>query len=389
MATQAKFFEMPIPFERELWRVHGRYLTAHGQDLSKEEKKLAEKLGWFMWDMGDWLLEGEKGLSRKQLRQEAQKICPHRAWQTLKNWKITARAIESSRRRDGREGRRSLEYSLHKEVEKFDPDLQEELLAVADERPYTVNEFRAYVKTRHKFNGMLLPNTKTGTVAVLQDQMKWVNVKVRLKKAQYAFLRAINGGLPAHFLAELVIRNYIEANFETLMSIAVEHDERWGNVPRGAVVSAASYELTNRRHVLPLVQPDHDYHARREAVKVHLERSVEQGRAESKLAEEKGKQVREEEAAARKAAGLPIRSEYDDFYKRLEKIAKSLVELTGDKDARRNLLVPYVLHTLGIPTMGGIYVLKVPCQQWEALLVPLEAAGTQEAILKILTEVPR
>ena len=136
MATQTEvqgaLLEIPNGFEKELWRIRGRYMAAHGIDLCKKEEELAERLGWFMWDMGDWLLEGEEGgLSTKQLRREAGEICPSRTWHTMENWKVTSRAIEPSRRRDGREGRASLPYSLHKVVEKFAPEVQDQLLEMA------------------------------------------------------------------------------------------------------------------------------------------------------------------------------------------------------------------------------------------------------------------
>ena len=143
-AGQQTFFKMPNPFELEQWKVYGKYLSAHGRVLAKNEEVLAEKCGWFMWDIGDWLLEGEEaGMPTKKLRKYAEEICRHRAWKTMRNWKVTSRAIESSRRRDGREGRESLPYSVHQIIEQFDPEIQEQFL---HDGPKTKDGMRKYVR---------------------------------------------------------------------------------------------------------------------------------------------------------------------------------------------------------------------------------------------------
>jgi hypothetical protein len=179
MSTQLSFFKRPINWFRvDIWREWGRYLGERGKEhyaieteLNEKQAVIAEKAGWLMWDVGDWLVAAEQGgMKMSQLRREADEIFPHRKWKTLRNWKVTSNAIEPSRRRDGRQGREGLEYkqpvpvlsySIHQQVEKFSPEKQEELLAYAvkqtrpvDPRglppdyvvPYSVGMFRAHIK---------------------------------------------------------------------------------------------------------------------------------------------------------------------------------------------------------------------------------------------------
>jgi hypothetical protein len=181
-AGQQTFFKIPN-FELEQWKVYGKYLSAHGRVLAKSEEVLAEKCGWFMWDSDDWLVDGEQGgMPTKKLRRYAEEICPHRAWKTMRNWKVTAKAIEPSRRRDGREGRESLPYSVHQIIEQFDPEIQEQLL---QDGPKTKDGMRKYVRDRQEQDTFKREQAKfVQEVAagrryqIGQDKPKSLNLKV-------------------------------------------------------------------------------------------------------------------------------------------------------------------------------------------------------------------
>jgi len=241
---QLTFLNVPNSFDRGGWRLYGKYIGAHGSDLAKKEAALAEECGWLMWDIGDWLLEGEEGgLNRKTLRREAEQIIINRKWQTLKNWKVTSRAIESSRRRDGREGRPSLPYSVHKEVEKFDADYQDSMLAEAVEQDArTVTAFRALVQERQK--------SGAEKAKPLPVKLKYANIKVRLSNYHYHFLKAIDphswpGGTASHIVCE-----YIKQNLDALVALAIEYEPRWSTVPRQFLATGGLAER------LPRIKPD-------------------------------------------------------------------------------------------------------------------------------------
>src|ERR1700730_6277845 len=109
MATQPKLLEMPTDFQLRYWKNRLRHLLrAHGQ---------------MQWDIGDLLIEGEdKGkLIEADLKRHALTATQNRwAWKTLRNFKVTARAIPASRRRDGHDGRPEVSYSMHVDAAKFE-----------------------------------------------------------------------------------------------------------------------------------------------------------------------------------------------------------------------------------------------------------------------------
>jgi hypothetical protein len=191
-AGQQTFFKMPNPFDLELWQTYAKYLSAHGRDLDKKEEQLTEKCGWEIWDIGDLLLEGEEGgLSMKKLRKEAEQFWPKRKWKTLRNYKVTSKAIESSRRRDGREGRPSLPYSLHQVVEQFEPEVQDYLLERAGE-PGALSGlgFRKLVRELRQC-GKVPPSLKAEKACQAGQVPKHYVVEVKLSPGEARFLEAL------------------------------------------------------------------------------------------------------------------------------------------------------------------------------------------------------
>jgi hypothetical protein len=262
---QAKFFEMPNPFDLELWDAYGDYLADHRRELDKEQDRFAEqfeeKCGWFNWDVGDWLLEGEDGgVPGKELKRWAEsKFAKHRrrSWKTMKNWKVTARAFrqvdgEPSRRRDGREGRAAISYSNHQLVEQFPPATQDLLLDVALDRNFGHDGLKEYIKDLRE-SGQLLP-AKDKPIVI--DDAKYTTINVRLRKAHCAFLKAVRPAGTAGLTAADIIQEYIEANLDALVARAVKHEARWGTVPRDVLANRAEkWQRVNWPEPLPGFTP--------------------------------------------------------------------------------------------------------------------------------------
>lgn len=252
MATQASFFKRPIDWFRvDIWREWGQHLGKRGKDhyaveldLNEKQAAIIEKAGWLMWDVGDWLVAAELGgMKMSQLRREAAEIFPHREWKTLRNWKVTSSAIESSRRRDGRQGREGLDhweklpilsYSMHKEVEKFPPEVQEELLAYAVKwsadktRPRcSVGKFRSHIKDlqkHHQLNTnaeLSKPDPKTGSHVV--------NVKLKMDDDAYRKFVKYSQARSFRRLDDLfrsIVEDYVKRNYKEIMATVAEYDAR-------------------------------------------------------------------------------------------------------------------------------------------------------------------
>jgi hypothetical protein len=109
MGTQLAICEVPAAFDVKHWKLIGKHLT--------EAKTV------LLWDLGDWLIEGEYGLEGEELKELATKITGY-SWGNLKNYMWVSRSFPKSRRRD------KLTYSHHREVAKkeFDEVTQDNLL---------------------------------------------------------------------------------------------------------------------------------------------------------------------------------------------------------------------------------------------------------------------
>ena len=177
---QQRFFNVPNPFDKDGWLVYGTKLGEHVGYVDRKTEDLAKLNGWFPWDVGDWLLEGERGrIPMKQLEAYAAEQFPRYGWHTLRNWKVTARAIESSRRRDGREGRDSLSYSVNQVVEKYDPELQDIFLDKAVEGHLTVRGLKAEIKAYWKSGERV------------EREPKWIAVTIKVPTTEHSFLKAL------------------------------------------------------------------------------------------------------------------------------------------------------------------------------------------------------
>lgn len=155
MDIQLKFCEPAIYYSEDAWAEKGRYGWTEVKALDKQAKALADKQGSMNWFLGDWLLEGvDGGLKPKKLKRRVLEITGLKLSSgRLSNLMTVSRGIELSRRRE------DLPYSIHEAVAKFDVDVQEKLLELAqdggEERwiegrrhlvPFSVRGFRAEIR---------------------------------------------------------------------------------------------------------------------------------------------------------------------------------------------------------------------------------------------------
>src|SRR2546426_2513324 len=138
MADQQLTVFEPADLTIETWLDEGRELIKEEKELKGEARKFGRTHDILQWKIGDWMIEGEDdGVKKKRFKDKAFKRkaveITKRPWGSLKNLMSVARHVPESRRRDGREGRKFLPYSLHVEVAKFDAEKQEELLQLAEE----------------------------------------------------------------------------------------------------------------------------------------------------------------------------------------------------------------------------------------------------------------
>src|SRR6266704_5888189 len=164
-----------------------RYWERIGEELKSASKKLTDQL---MWDIGDWLLEGEvRGkLQERELRKHAERITG-RAWPTIKNYKMYSKKFPASRRRE------ALTYSLHVLVAKFDEAKQENQLDMASawqlqhKKPLAVRPFEKEIE-RLQRTGMIPQNKDTGSSNGKEPEPhEWI--KLRLPQKDYDFVRRL------------------------------------------------------------------------------------------------------------------------------------------------------------------------------------------------------
>jgi hypothetical protein len=292
MSTQPKFFEMPNDFHLPLWKDYGRQLLkAHGQ---------------MQWDIGDWLIEGEDEgkLSAADLKRHALTATKYRwAWQTLKNFKVTARAIPPSRRRDGQDGRPELSYSMHVEIAKFeDAEIQEKLLAMATtERslalgrdhmeaarfkrkdgsedysyhvsvPMSVKDLKTRIRDMQKQGELPKTTEKPSAPPEPTQRQPWKRASVmpvKFTRTHHQFLMAVVSGRGrygphgARDLVEKIVCDYIQQNLSILMEDAKKHDAGWGTL-RPELSRILSQEKSPEA-APPQVAPGHIGHLQSEA----------------------------------------------------------------------------------------------------------------------------
>jgi hypothetical protein len=121
-SAQLQFCKPAVWFSTDGWLDKGQELTKYGKALKSKNDELTNRQGVLQWDIGDWLLEGKDGgvatkvLSHKKFKRHALEITGYKNWKSLENLMTVCRRIPDgpeSRRRDGREGRPFLAYSIH------------------------------------------------------------------------------------------------------------------------------------------------------------------------------------------------------------------------------------------------------------------------------------
>jgi hypothetical protein len=200
MNTQLKFCEPAIYFSEGAWLEKLRYGWAEVKALDERAKALVEKQGSMNWVLGDCLLEGvDSGLKPGRLKKHVLEVTGLKLSSgRLSNLMTVSRAIpiESSRRRE------DLPYSIHAEVAKFEPDVQDKLLDLAEEgnrhkwikvpkegwrqtwAPYSVREFRAII-TKKQDLGELPRVGKASAKPHAEPRYQTISLRMTLTNGNY------------------------------------------------------------------------------------------------------------------------------------------------------------------------------------------------------------
>lgn len=390
MSTQLKLVEMLDNFQLKDWKNRLRHLLrAHGQ---------------MQWDIGDHLIEGEDQgkLAEADLKRHALAATQNRwAWKTLRNFKVTARAIPPSRRRDGHDGRREVSYSIHAEIAKFkDAETQERLLEMAatgwslapgadyletarftrkdgseDFRahvqiPMTVEDLKARIKDMQ--NKGELPATKRTAPPEPDKPKPWKRdrvVPVKFTSVHHDFLKAAlsvrpydAGGITSvrDFVYKLTC-DYIQQNFEILMEYAKKHDVRWGTHLRPELSQLLSHQK------YPEVAPPPLSPAK-------LKRE-EKKRAESLAAQA----VQAEKDRIAEKEGRPTRLQFQGYATRCAKLTREVLSKAGNGSG--GLFMPYLRKIFAVK---DILPETTSVVLWESTLAKLENASSPQALVEIL-----
>ena len=125
--TQLQFCEPPIMFYEDVWVAHLRGVWGQLQAIEEQRKTLDEKEDDVNWLLGDQLVEGvEAGGKSKKLKKHVLQVTGRKLSDSRLNRLMTvSRAVEPCRRQQ------FLSWSMHAEVAKFEPEVQEKLLEEA------------------------------------------------------------------------------------------------------------------------------------------------------------------------------------------------------------------------------------------------------------------
>ncbi len=179
-------------------------------------------------------------------------------------------------------------------------------------------------------------------------------LKVGLPQIYGQFLKAIHPQGRARSTAAHIIQEYIRVNLDVLMVLAIENDPRWNALPRRAL----SLDWSEGFPRLPKVQLDENWQAneqRRVEQVIALRKTIEGNYHARKDQEQKEKLASEEH---RLAAGLPSQMEFEQYLRRVAKLAPRL---------RGTHFTAYVKSVLGVDNAR-----EATCKQWDAALASLE-----------------
>lgn len=146
---QLQFCDEPVAFDVKMW-------LELGQELMKVNDFTQHSARALQWDIGDWLVEGEdegitrKALKTKEFKRHALRITKYKSWGALKNLMTIVRRVPESRRRDGREGRKYLSFTIHQEIaKKFrEEEHQEKLFEIAENADRWIGDKHKVMSTR-------------------------------------------------------------------------------------------------------------------------------------------------------------------------------------------------------------------------------------------------
>jgi len=361
-SEQLRVCEPAIYFSVGEWLDEGRELVKHGKYLANQESCR-------QWGIGDWLLKGEGGvqaraLRTKEFKRQALKITRYKSWGALKNLMTISRRVPESRRRDGREGRQYLAYSIHQEIaKKFDDEeTQERLLDFAAK-----GVERCVGRPEDWRSGLPMP------VRILQRHIREMQDCGELPKTGKD--RHRKKALEGHILLKIWVPNTFHSKLRA-----------W-----------AEFKFKKSSAAKMLAWLAEEYFKEHKADLEALSAAYEAEKAE--FLEETRKRVEENERRAaaraeeRKKAGLPIATDYKEYRERCAKLMQSLRK--ADKEANA-LLKQYLIKAFGVQNLrlqipwsndSGSDSSNVTRQQWEATLAKLESAGDPESVLQLIKSV--
>jgi hypothetical protein len=257
---QLAFCEPPIWFSVDHWDAEADELFKYGDALAKKKQQLADKEGTRQWDIGDWLLRGDvgatkcniKGFKSKAFKKRAMEKSKARNWGSLKNLMSVAAGLPESLRHDGREGRPYLPYSLQIEVAKFrgDEDTQRRLLEMAHEghghRIPSVRDFRKTIAHMQKQKMLPIPAGQKQKKAVPEGH---ILLKIMVPNTVLADLKRwsvykFKATRPASMLS-FCAAEYIKQHRSDLDAIAAEAEAAWQEERRKRDQVAADRKRTS------------------------------------------------------------------------------------------------------------------------------------------------
>jgi hypothetical protein len=265
MANHKTYFGLlPLPEDcsRDMWTDYKRHIVRVVDELDKQHDELNEKskdLKAFAdplpWMVGDWLLAGvrlgEKSGELKEGMQQYLKERGRKGYTTgaMGNMMTICKAFPVSRRRE------SLSIWYHWEIYKFSEEDQDRLLDMAEPemrlrkrmKPMTIRDLKAQIAQMQSVGH--LPKDSRPPIIAVDRARETVILKIRIGRAKYAFLKAIQPNTISRETALQIIQQYIDVNIDALMARAVKHDPRWATM-REVLVRPLADQMEDTR-------PDH------------------------------------------------------------------------------------------------------------------------------------
>ncbi len=384
MATQTevlqpKLLDPPAPkFRADRWEDDGK-------ELMKQNKDVARRGSHIQWEIGDWLLEGDKGVQKKVLRskefkRKALKITKYKNWRVLLSLMKVCRRVPESRRRDGRDGRPFLDFSIHQEIaKKFEAEaIQESLLNEAAKGQVRKGgapgeSIRVPMSVR-RLQAIITEKQEKGELPFTADHIKR---KEKLKKKALA---------EGYTLVKILVPNdfYSRLSFLSGYGLTEGHfKERYETPARLFAFFASQYAKEHKAEIDAHVQAVREEHRKleEEGARIVAERAARKAE-EAEDIKQVGTPNDLEYTESRKPFGKaeqPTRVQFQGYTTRCNKLVREVLSKTGPGSG--GLLLPYFRKIFGVKDISP-ETTSVPL--WESTLAKLENASSPEALVEIL-----